>query len=97
MFFLQTDFCILDKLVNAAPLIRQNPIPCSAEFRDAGLPAHAIIAGSADAEVKQQLIHNTAASVERGNFGSPTFFVGEEIFFGKDKLGDVEEEILAHL
>lgn len=62
---------------------------------DAGLPADAIIAGSADAEIKQQLIQNTAASVERGTFGSPTFFVGEEIFFGKDKLEDVEAEILA--
>jgi 2-hydroxychromene-2-carboxylate isomerase len=32
--------------------------------------------------------------VDRGTFGSPTFFVGNEIFFGKDRLRDVEEEIL---
>lgn len=61
---------------------------------DAGLPADEIIAGTADPEIKQQLIRNTTASVERGTFGSPTFFVGKEIFFGKDKLRDVEEEIL---
>jgi 2-hydroxychromene-2-carboxylate isomerase len=33
-------------------------------------------------------------SVERGAFGSPTFFVGDEIYFGKDRLRDVEEAIL---
>ncbi|HJM92859.1 MAG TPA: 2-hydroxychromene-2-carboxylate isomerase, partial [Alphaproteobacteria bacterium] len=32
-------------------------------------------------------------SVERGTFGSPTFFVGDEIFFGKDRLVEIEEEI----
>ena len=35
----------------------------------------------------------TEASVMRGNFGSPTFFVGQEMFFGKDRLREVEEEI----
>jgi 2-hydroxychromene-2-carboxylate isomerase len=33
-------------------------------------------------------------AVNRGAFGSPTFFVGREMFFGKDQLGDVEEEIM---
>ena len=50
-----------------------------------------------DAEVKAQLLHNTERSVERGTFGSPTFFVDDEIFFGKDRLRDVEEMILANL
>lgn len=62
---------------------------------DAGLPAYEILAGTADPEIKRQLIDNTKNSVERGNFGSPTFFVGNEMFFGKDKLRDVEEEIVA--
>ena len=44
-------------------------------------------------EVKQGLLDNTTGSVERGTFGSPTFFVGDEIFFGKDRLRDVEEEV----
>ena len=61
---------------------------------DAGLPAEEIIVGTTDPEIKQQLIRNTTDSVERVTFGSPTFFVGKEIFFGKDKLRDVEEEIL---
>ena len=48
-----------------------------------------------DPEIKAKLIENTEASVARGNFGSPTFFVEDEMFFGKDKLRDAEEEILA--
>jgi 2-hydroxychromene-2-carboxylate isomerase len=46
-----------------------------------------------DSEVKQELLDNTTRSVERGTFGSPTFFVGDEIFFGKDRLRDVEDMI----
>jgi len=46
-------------------------------------------------DVKDELRVNTERSVARGAFGSPTFFVGDEIFFGKDKLRDVEEAILA--
>jgi 2-hydroxychromene-2-carboxylate isomerase len=48
-----------------------------------------------DAEVKARLLANTQRSVERGAFGSPTFLVDDEIFFGKDRLRDVEEMILA--
>ena len=48
-----------------------------------------------DPEVKAQLLDNTQRSVARGTFGSPTFFVGDEIFFGKDRLRDVEELVLA--
>lgn len=61
---------------------------------EAGLPASEVMAAVGEAEIKTGLIHNTASSVERGNFGSPSFFVGDEMFFGKDKLRDVEEEIL---
>ena len=59
----------------------------------AGLPADELIRLSQTDEVKATLLKNTEASVARGTFGSPTFFVGEEIFFGKDRLRDVEEEI----
>ncbi len=44
--------------------------------------------------VKDKLLANTQRSVERGTFGSPTFYVGDEIFFGKDRLRDVEEMII---
>jgi len=46
-------------------------------------------------EVKELLLENTQRSVERGTFGSPTFFIDDEIFFGKDRLRDVEEMILS--
>jgi 2-hydroxychromene-2-carboxylate isomerase len=39
-------------------------------------------------------MNNTEKAVERGAFGSPTFFVGNEMFFGKNTLPEVEEEIM---
>ena len=55
--------------------------------------ATAIFALVQTQDVKDELLANTQRSVERGTFGSPTFFVGEEIYFGKDRLRDVEEAI----
>lgn len=46
-----------------------------------------------DAAVKARLLDNTTQSVARGTFGSPTFFVEDEIFFGKDRLRDIEERL----
>jgi 2-hydroxychromene-2-carboxylate isomerase len=57
-----------------------------------GLDAGRLLERAQSPEVKQELVRNTEASVARGTFGSPTFFVGEEMFFGKDQLRDVEEE-----
>jgi 2-hydroxychromene-2-carboxylate isomerase len=70
-------------------------------FRDAflssGLDIDRIIARAQQDDVKKKLIENTDNAVARGSFGSPTFFVGDEIYFGKDSLRDVEEEIVARL
>jgi 2-hydroxychromene-2-carboxylate isomerase len=67
-------------------------------FRDAfilsGIDIDRLIARAQQDDVKKKLIANTADAVERGSFGSPTFFVGKEMFFGKDQLRDVEEEIV---
>jgi len=60
----------------------------------AGLDGAQMLARIADAEVKAQLLANTQDAFERGAFGSPTFFVDGEIYFGKDRLRDVEEEIV---
>ena len=60
----------------------------------AGFDGSKILEGIQEQSVKDELLNNTTASVARGTFGSPTFFVGDEIFFGKDKLRDMEEEIL---
>jgi 2-hydroxychromene-2-carboxylate isomerase len=62
---------------------------------ESGLPVEDLLAGMQDPEVKAELIANTERSVERGSFGSPSFFVGDELWFGKDRLDDVEREILA--
>jgi 2-hydroxychromene-2-carboxylate isomerase len=64
-----------------------------AALDDSGLDGAGMLARIEDAAVKQKLIANTEASVARGTFGSPTFFVGTEIWFGKDRLRDVEEAI----
>ena len=60
----------------------------------AGIDAGRLLEASTQAEVKNGLLANTQSAFERGAFGSPTFFVGADIFFGKDRLIDVEEEIL---
>ena len=62
---------------------------------EAGLKSAQILELIQTPKVKDRLIENTQRSVERGTFGSPTFYVGNEIFFGKDRLRDVEEMILA--
>ena len=61
----------------------------------AGLDGARMLERAADPAVKARLIENTERSVARGCFGSPTFFVGEDIYFGKDRLRDVEEAIAA--
>jgi len=65
----------------------------STALHQSGFDGAAILAGIQEQSVKDELLNNTTASVERGTFGSPTFYVGDEIFFGKDRLADVEEEI----
>ncbi len=60
-----------------------------------GIDGKALLAATQDQAIKDRLIANTEDSVARGNFGSPTFFVGTEMYFGKDRLRDVEEAILA--
>ncbi len=57
----------------------------------AGLDGAALLAATADPDVKAELVANTEAAVSRGVFGIPSFFVGGEMFFGKDRLGQVEE------
>ncbi len=56
-----------------------------------GLDAAKLFARAQEPDVKAKLIENTQTAVERGAFGSPTFFVGKEMFFGKEQLREVEE------
>lgn len=59
----------------------------------ASLDGAALLEATQDPDVKAKLVANTEAAVARGTFGIPTFFVGDEMFFGKDRLGQVEEEV----
>jgi 2-hydroxychromene-2-carboxylate isomerase len=60
---------------------------------EAGLDAKAILEATQDPDVKAELLASTERAAARGAFGVPTFFVGEEMFFGKERLGQVEEEL----
>jgi 2-hydroxychromene-2-carboxylate isomerase len=56
----------------------------------AGLDSAVLLALADDPEVKAELMANTEAAAKRGAFGVPTFFVGDEMFWGKERLGQVE-------
>jgi len=81
----------------AEPKKLDDPAVLQAALEASGLPAAELLALTQDPGIKQTLSDNTARSVERGTFGSPSFYVGDELFFGKDRLRDVEEEIMAQL
>lgn len=59
----------------------------------AGFDPASLLAATQDPAIKQRLIDNTEHAVERGTFGIPTFYVGSEMFFGKERLGQVEQEL----
>ena len=63
-------------------------------FNTSGIDIDRLIARAQQDDVKKKLIENTTHAVNRGAFGSPTFFVGQEMFFGKDQLRDVEDSIV---
>lgn len=72
-----------------------DPDTIRAVLEEAALPADDLLALAGDPTVKQELAASTEQAVERGAFGAPTFFVGEEMWFGKERLGDVVEAALA--
>ena len=78
-----------------APKKMDEPEVIAAALTESGLDAAALMAKAEDPEVKQALIDNTNAAFEAGAFGSPSFLVGSELYFGKDRLRDVEEAIVA--
>jgi 2-hydroxychromene-2-carboxylate isomerase len=78
----------------AKPKKMDDPEVVRAALEGSGLDAAVLLARAQEPAVKERLVKNTEASVARGTFGSPTFFVGDEIFFGKDRLRDVEAEII---
>ena len=72
-----------------------DPTMVESVLTEAGLDAADILAMTQNDDIKNQLKDNTQAAVDRGAFGVPTFFVGDEMFFGKERLGQVEEALLS--
>jgi 2-hydroxychromene-2-carboxylate isomerase len=75
------------------PKKMDDPEVLRAALQESGLDAVRLLELTQDPGVKSRLMENTQRSVELGSFGVPTFYVGTEIFFGKDRLRDVEEAI----
>jgi len=76
------------------PKKMDDPEIAVAALNSSGLDGAKLFARAQEPEVKAKLLENTRDAVERGAFGSPTFFVGNEMFFGKEQLRDVEEMVL---
>ena len=92
---------VFERYVDAAfhhmwvePKKMDDPEIALAALTASGVDAAKLFTRAGEAGVKAKLIENTQAAVERGAFGSPTFFVGDEMFFGKEQLRDVEEMVL---
>ena len=75
------------------PKKMDDPEVVQAALRSSGLPADELIEATKDPKIKAELVSNTEASVARGNFGSPSFFLGDDLYFGKDSLRDLEDAI----
>jgi 2-hydroxychromene-2-carboxylate isomerase len=76
------------------PKKMDDPDVFRAACKASGLDADRLMARAQADDVKKRLLELTTDAVNRGAFGSPTFFVGSEMFFGKDQLRDVEESIV---
>jgi 2-hydroxychromene-2-carboxylate isomerase len=79
----------------AEPKKLDDPAVLRAALIESDLPADRLFELVQAKEVKDELMAETQRAVDRGTFGSPTFFVDGEIYFGKDRLRDVEEAIAA--
>ena len=70
-----------------------DPAVLAETMAEAGLPAEQLLALSQQSAVKDRLVANTQAAVESGVFGIPSFRFGDELFFGKDSLADLEADL----
>ena len=72
-----------------------DPAILAQTMTDAGLPTERLLKLSQEPAIKDKLVANTQSAFDHGAFGIPSFLVGGELYFGKDRLRDVEEEIMA--
>ena len=73
-----------------------NPAALAGVLEAAALPADSLLTATQDEAVKAALIANTQGAADHGAFGLPSFLVGGELYFGKDKLGEVERAVVEH-
>lgn len=64
-------------------------------LQNAGLDAMALLELTQSDAIKQTLIANTNQAIDRGVFGAPTMFVGDEMYFGQDRLDFIEADLKA--
>jgi len=62
-------------------------------LNDAGLDGEILVAATQDPAIKQKLMEATQAVVERGAFGLPTFFLSDDMYFGKDRVWMIEKRL----
>lgn len=74
-----------------------DPETVASVLTGAALDTAEILQDAQTETVKQALAANTEAAVARGVFGIPTFFAGEEMFFGKDRLESLERHLAGGL
>lgn len=74
-----------------------DPAVLAQSLTDAGLPTERLLKLSQDQTIKDKLVANTQSAFDHGAFGIPSFLVGSELYFGKDRLRDVEELIQSRL
>lgn len=86
---------VFDHMWGEEPMKMDDPEVIEIALASSGLPARAILDGMSDPDVKQQLIENTENAVERGVFGLPAFFVGDELYFGKEALREFEDDAVS--
>ncbi|MCA0904376.1 2-hydroxychromene-2-carboxylate isomerase [Qipengyuania aquimaris] len=78
------------------PAVWERNIDCSdvevvgSVLEEGGFDAERFLKAAQDPDVKQKLVDNTQSAVDRGAFGIPTFFIGEEMWFGKERLEQIE-------
>ncbi|MXO95326.1 2-hydroxychromene-2-carboxylate isomerase [Erythrobacter aquimaris] len=78
------------------PAVWERNIDCSdvdvvgSVLEESGFDAERFLKAAQDPDVKQKLIDSTQSAVDRGAFGIPTFFIGDEMWFGKERLEQIE-------
>ncbi len=70
-----------------------DPATAAEALRKAGFDAQALVALASEQTTKDVLKAATQEAIDRGVFGAPTFFVGDQMFWGQDRMDFVKEAL----